>query len=98
MEEIINILKNQQIICNYFNILQGCFNNFEKKDIRMILHDIDKHYPKLNNEMRIMMKAYEGKDKKIFLKFKIFLISPFLCFWLIHLQSITKTLIRKGKV
>lgn len=98
MEEIINKILNQEIISNYFCNLQACFNNLKKKDIRMILHDVDEHYPKLNNEMRIMMKAYKGKDKKLFLKSKIFLISPFLCFWLIHIKSIAKTLKRKGKV
>ena len=79
----IDIEKEELIIPHYlyhFSLLIKLLQQkgySHKKCIKVLVSDLDQNYPGLRQEMLSMMKKYKGKDYKLLLKIKAFLISPF---------------------
>ncbi|MNI94064.1 hypothetical protein D3C73_1521080 [compost metagenome] len=54
--------------------------------ISRLLADIDRTYPGLNQEMKLIMKHYQGDDRQLALHIKAFLLSPPVYAWFIRLD------------
>ncbi|UNC93592.1 glycosyltransferase family 2 protein [Candidatus Contubernalis alkaliaceticus] len=76
LNEVINELNTKKIIINYFNALESCLYYSHRKNIGVLLREIDEKYPQLNKEMIKTMKAVPRKNNKISRKIKYYLISP----------------------
>lgn len=83
---ISELLLTREMTENYFYNLKTCLNGTSGIRMRDLLHDIEKTYPHLNHEMRLIMKRYSGDDRQLAFRIKAFLISPPLYARLIHMD------------
>jgi glycosyltransferase involved in cell wall biosynthesis len=83
---ISELLMNREMTENYFYNLKTCLNGTTGADIRSLLEDIGRAYPGLPQEMKLIMKHYQGDDRQLALHIKAFLISPPLYARLIRLD------------
>ncbi|MBU0973891.1 MAG: glycosyltransferase, partial [Proteobacteria bacterium] len=74
------------ISCMEYKIQQS---KTKREAFKILYDDINNHFPSLWNEMNQRMKKYDGKgrDKKLFVKCKLFRLSPFLYYILFKLKK-----------
>jgi len=87
VNKILRTLNYDEKIKIYLNFLQTVYNNRNKIKVKNILYKIDQYYPNLNQEMIQTMKNYKGNNIKIYLKIKMFLLSPELYLSLFKLKK-----------
>ncbi|MBA3010204.1 MAG: glycosyltransferase family 2 protein [Desulfobacula sp.] len=86
---------NCNIIRRFLFIFVSCMeykiqqSKIKREAFKILYDDINTHFPSLWNEMNQRMKRYNGKgrDKKLFIKCKLFRISPFLYYVLFKLKK-----------
>lgn len=88
-----DIIKNNNIVDNYISNFISCFSclckncTAKKENFKKLYDDIECEYPNLNKKVTTIMKDYNGKSIKKFLKYKIFLISPLIYIRLFNLKN-----------
>jgi len=89
LKEVSRLILCTSIVENYFVGLHLCVW-YSKKNVIEVLKDIESRYPGLNQEMLLLMRKYKGTDIKWQIKFKTFLISPAVCFYILKLLKQTR--------
>lgn len=72
---IAKAVKNKTMIQNYFYNLRISLINSEIK-IKNLISEIDQAFPGMNAKVRSVMQEYDGSNKKLGLKIRLFLFSP----------------------
>lgn len=85
LQKIAVTFKTKNIIENYLYNLKSYLNNSDKRGTGNILREIDENYPNLNKGMIEIMKSYDGNDRNLKAKIKLFLISPKLYLMMVNL-------------
>jgi len=94
---ISDLLLNREMTENYFFNLKTCLTGTSGITVQDLLDDIEQTYPRLNHDMRVIMKQYNGSDSKLSLQIKSFLISPSLYHRFIQWDQSLTQLKRKVK-
>ncbi len=76
LKRISRVLAHEKTIGVYFNFIQSAFKIGKVKDIGRLFKQIDDVFPGLNEEMVRIMRNYNGANRKLFIKIKLFLASP----------------------
>ncbi|MDT3427003.1 glycosyltransferase involved in cell wall biosynthesis [Paenibacillus forsythiae] len=76
LEDVRDTLLSRHMLENYFYNLKTCLGSTGNVSIRALLQDIDKHYPRLNEEMRLVMKRQIKEHGRVNVQIRSFLIAP----------------------
>lgn len=100
LDSVIEKLKNEHFINSYLNNFITCLSYMAKKSplndcIPKLKSEIEHFYPGINKEVTDVMNNYKGKNKKLLIRTKTFLISPNLYYWLMNCSNKLKA-IRRG--
>lgn len=76
LKEVQDTLLYRHMIENYFYNLKTCLGSSDKVSIRTLMRDIDRHYPRLNEEMRDLIKRWTKENGNAKAHVRAFLIAP----------------------
>ncbi|WP_052410156.1 glycosyltransferase family 2 protein [Paenibacillus durus] len=76
LKDVRDTLLSRHMLENYFYNLKTCLGSPGNVSIRALLRDIDKHYPRLNEEMRLVMKRQMKEHGRVNVQIRSFLIAP----------------------
>ncbi|WNS41980.1 glycosyltransferase family A protein [Paenibacillus sp. MMS20-IR301] len=74
--EVSELLLGRELTENFFYNLKTCLNGTAGTHISRLLQDIEARYPGLLQELRPVMRGYQGGDRQLTLQIKAFLFSP----------------------
>lgn len=100
-EHIRTSIRSKNIIYNYFYNFNSCLdalkselNYSQKKSIKLIIDDINRNYPNMNNYIKKSLN-YNNISIKEKVKYKIFLFAPTIYFNIVNLKHVIKSKIDK---
>lgn len=102
VKDICEFIKYEQMIGSYLYNFNSCLNNVtqiskkRKNNTDYLFNEIEKNYPGLNREIMFNMRNYKGKNIKLFIRIKLFLISPEIYNWVSRIKKIFND-IRRGE-